>query len=226
MKVAIVHYWFVSWRGGENVIKEILKIYPDADIFCHVYDRKLLEDNDVTNNIRTTFVGRLPFAKKLYKKLVFIMPYALEQLDLTDYDLIISSESGPAKNIISNPDSIHVCYCHSPMRYVWDFYYQYIKNVNIFLRVLVKPLIHYLKVVDRISADRVDHFIANSEFISKRIKKCYRRDSEVINPPVAVENFSVNEDKGDYYLVLGQLVAYKKPDLVIDAFLESGKNLL
>ena len=154
------------------------------------------------------------------------MPIALEQLDLTQYDLVISSESGPAKGVIVSPEALHICYCHSPMRYVWDMYPEYLRNSGRFTRWLIRPLIHYLKIWDRLSADRVDHFIANSNFVAKRINKFYRRDAEVIHPPVDIREFEAKSEKSDFYLVLGQLTHYKRADLVVDAFRKNGKKLV
>lgn len=226
MKVAIVHYWLVNWRGGEKVLEQLLKIYPDAELYTHVYDPLLVAEKLPNRRIHTTFVNKLPYSICWYQKYLMFMPFALEQLDLTDYDLVISSESGPAKNIVTNPDATHICYCHSPMRYLWDMYHLYQKQAGCLTRFLMKPVFHYLRIVDRLSADRVDYFIANSEFISRRIQKCYRRKSTVIYPPVAINDFGINEDKEDYYLYLGQLISYKRADLVVDAFNKNGKKLV
>jgi len=226
MKVAIVHYWLVTWRGGEKVLEQILNLYPDADIYTHTYDEEIIRKYLPGRNVKTTFISSLPNSNKYYQKYVAFMPYALEQLDLSQYDLVISTESGPAKNVVTNPDATHICYCHSPMRYVWDMYHIYQAKTGLFTRVLMKPLIHYLKMVDSLSANRVDHFIANSNFISKRINKCYRRDSEVIHPPVAVDEFELCAEKDEYYLYLGQLTIYKKADLALSAFIKNGRRLV
>lgn len=226
MKVAIIHYWLVNWRGGEKVIEALLELYPDADIFTHVYDEVATEGKLVGKNISTTFINSLPAAKKHYQKYLPLMPIALEQLDLRDYDLVISSESGPAKGVVVGPDTLHICYCHSPMRYVWDMYPDYLATTGRITRWLMRPLIHYLKMWDRLSADRVDHFIANAKFIEKRINKFYRREADVIHPPIDIDDFIFNEDKDDFYLVLGQLTPYKRADLVVDAFLDNGKKLV
>lgn len=225
MKIAIVHYWLVSWRGGEQVLEQLLNLYPEADLYTHVYDPNLTNEKFPGRRILTSFIHKLPNAKNWYQKYLPLMPFALEQLDFSDYDLVISSESGPAKNIIINPDATHICYCHSPMRYVWDMYHIYQEDAGLITRLLMKPIVHYLKVIDRISADRVDHFIANSTFISKRIEKCYRRQSKVIHPPVDIEAFELQEEKQDFYLYLGQLTNYKKADLLVDTFKMNGKKL-
>lgn len=226
MRVAIVHYWFVTWRGGEKVVQELLELFPDADLYTHIADLDLLASHKIKNRVYLTGFSKIPFARKLYKKLVFLMPFALEQLDLTEYDLVISSESGPAKNIIVGPDAVHICYCHSPMRYVWDMYPIYRKTLNPILRALMAPIVHYLKIVDRLSADRVDYFIANSNFVAKRIQKAYRRPSKVIHPPVAIDDFELCKEKEDFYLVLGQMIDYKQPQLAVRAFNRSKRNLV
>lgn len=226
MKIAIVHYWLVSWRGGEKVLEQLLELYPNADLYTHVYNTALVSEKLAGKKIHTTFINKLPFAQQWYQKYVALMPYASEQLDMSEYDLVISSESGPAKNLILNPDATHICYCHSPMRYVWDMYHLYQKNAGFITRLLMKPIIHYLKIVDRLSADRVDHFIANSEFIARRIQKCYRRDATIIHPPLATEQFTIQIEKQDFYLYLGQLTHYKKADLIVEAFNISGKRLI
>ena len=226
MKVAIIHYWFVTWRGGEKVIEQLLKLYPDADVFTHVATPEIERTKLAGHRVQRTFVSRLPGAQKRYQKYLPLMPVALEQLDLTGYDLVISSESGPAKNVITHPDALHICYCHSPMRYVWDMYPLYLADAGWLTRLLMRPLMHYMRLTDSVSASRVDHFIANSKFIARRIDKCYRRQAEVIHPPVEVDDFEARAEKQDYYLLLGQLTAYKKADLVMDAFLRSGKRLV
>lgn len=229
MKVAILHYWWVTNRGGEAVVKAITEIYPEADLYVHVYDKALLEktlDENFKGKIYTTFISKLPGAIKHYQKYLPLMPLALEQLDLTKYDLIISSESGPAKGVITRPDALHVCYCHSPMRYVWDMYHDYLKGAGKLIRMLFPLIAHWLRVWDRASADRVDYFIANSTFVASRIRKFYRRDSEIVFPPVNVRSFDHTRPRENFYLYLGQLVPYKRADLIVDAFNEMGLPLV
>ncbi len=226
MKVAIVHYWFVTWRGGEKVIEQLLRIYPQADVFTHVVTPQIEGKQLAGHRVQRTFINRLPMAERFYQKYLPFMPIALEQLDLTDYDLVISSESGPAKNVITHPDALHVCYCHSPMRYVWDMYRLYLDGAGKLTQALMRPLMHYMRLVDGASASRVDHFIANSAFIARRIDKCYRREATVIHPPVDIDEFECLAEKQDYYLMLGQLTAYKRTDLVMDTFLRNGKRLV
>lgn len=226
MKVAIVHYWFVTWRGGEKVVEQLLKLFPDADIYTHVITPEIQSRWLSGSRVYTTFVSRLPRAAKLYQKYLPLMPLALEQLDLTGYDLVISSESGPAKNVLIGPDSLHICYCHSPMRYVWDMYNLYLSAAGRLTRLLMRPIMHYMRVLDSISASRVDYFIANSSFVARRIEKCYRRTATVIHPPVDTDAFSCQSEKDDYYLMLGQLTEYKRADLVFDCFVRSGRKLI
>ncbi|WP_082388581.1 glycosyltransferase [Cobetia sp. UCD-24C] len=219
-KIAIIHYWFISWRGGEKVVESLLKIYPNADVYTHILAGKDCVNALKNHNVHQTFVSRLPWAKKHYQKYLPIMPLALEQLDLRKYDVVISSESGPAKGVLINPNALHICYCHSPMRYLWDMYQDYRETAGWFTKKLMPLLTHYLRMWDQNSANRVDFFIANSDFIRRRINKTYRRDAEVIYPPVAVEDFTFQAEKDDYYLMLGQLTYYKRADLAVDAFAE------
>ena len=225
-KVAIVHYWLVNWRGGEKVLEALLDIYPNSDVYTHVYNRVRTENKLKDVSVYTTFINSLPFSGSLYQKYLFLMPMALEQLDLREYDLVISSESGPAKGVIVSPDALHICYCHSPMRYVWDMYPDYLARSGALARWFMRPLMHYLKMWDRLSADRVDYFISNSKFVKQRIGKFYRREAEVIYPPVDIDEFELKKEKDDYYIFLGQLAPYKRADLVVDSFLENGRRLI
>jgi glycosyltransferase involved in cell wall biosynthesis len=216
----------VKWRGGERVLKEIVAQFPDCDIYTHVFDRELVAREFPDKKIHTTFIARLPGAQRYYKSYLPLMPLALEQLDLRNYDLVISSESGPAKGIITGPKTIHICYCHSPMRYAWDMYHDYLAESGSLKRVIVAPLMSRLRLWDQVSAQRVDHYVANSSFVATRIKKYYRRDSVVINPPVATDEFQISTKNDGFYLSVGQLVRYKRPDLLVEAFNLSGKSLV
>lgn len=215
-------------RGGEKVLEALCEMYPDADIYTHVYDPDNASKTIRKHKVFTTFISKLPFAKRLYKLYLPFMPLALELLDLTDYDLIISSESGPAKGVVPGPGATHICYCHSPMRYIWDHYHIYQKSVGFMTRLVMSLASHYLRQWDAVSAARTDVFVANSSHVANRIKKYYRRDAVVIHPPVAVEEFS-KVDKSelrDFYLWAGELVAYKRPDIIVEAFNQSGRKLL
>ena len=226
MRVALIHYWLLTWRGGEKVLKAIADLFPGCDIYTHAYDPELTAREFPTNRIRTTFIANLPFADKLYKKYYPLMPFALEQLDLRQYDLVISSESGPAKGVVLSPHTLHVCYCHSPMRYAWDMYHDYRSQSGWFTRLSMVPIMNYLRIWDQVSAQRVDHYIANSNFVASRIHKYYRRKAQVIYPPVTVEDFNVSGGSEDFYLAVGQLVPYKRPDLMIETFNSLGKRLV
>ncbi len=218
MRVALVHYWLVTWRGGEKVLKAIAQLFPQADIYTHVADPDLVQREFPGRHVGTTFISRLPFARRAYRSYLPLMPMAIEQLDLQQYDLIISSEAGPAKGIIVPPHAVHICYCHSPMRYVWDRYHDYQAHAGVLTRVAMTPLLHYVRMWDQLSAQRVDHFVANSQFVSTRIRKYYGRESEVIHPPVAVDDFDASKASEDFYLWVGHLVAYKRPELLVQAF--------
>lgn len=226
MRVALVHYWLVTWRGGEQVLSAIAKLFPQADIYTHVADPALVAQKLPGRKVVTTYISHLPFARRAYRRYLPLMPMALEELDLRDYDLIISSEAGPAKGVIVPPHATHICYCHSPMRYVWDRYHDYRADAGQLARAAMTPLLHYVRMWDQLSAQRVDHFVANSEFVSARIRKYYGRESEVINPPVAVQDFHQSDTDDGFYLWVGQLVAYKRPDLLIEAFNQLQKPLI
>ena len=227
MRVAIVHYWLVGMRGGEKVLEELCRLYPQADIFTHVYVPERTSALIKRHAIKTTFIAKLPFATKLYQKYLPLMPAALEELDLSGYDLVISSESGPAKGVITHPNAVHVCYCHSPMRYLWDQYHTYRRNAGPATRLLMSVMMPFLRVWDVASASRVDRFVANSSFIARRIAKAYGRDATVIFPPVDVDAFTITEDpRADFYLCAGQLVPYKRVDLAIAACTRLGRRLV
>jgi glycosyltransferase involved in cell wall biosynthesis len=217
-KVAIVHYWLVIMRGGERVIERLLHLFPDADIFTHVYDPAAMSDVIRNRPVQTTFIQKLPGAGRHYQKYLPLMPMALEELDLTAYDLVISSESGPAKGVITAPDAMHLCYVHSPMRYLWDHYHNYKSSAGLITRTAMPFLFHRLRQWDTVSAARVDRFVANSSFISKRIEKAWRRESTVVHPPVDTSLFKRSHELSDHYLWVGQMTPYKRADLAVDAF--------
>ena len=226
MRVALIHYWLVTWRGGEQVLESLAQLFPQADIYTHVADRELVARHFPGRKIAQTFISRLPFAKRWYQKFLPLMPLALEQLDLQQYDLVISSESGPSKGVIVAPHAAHICYCHTPMRYVWDRYHDYRAHSGPVTRMAMAPLLHYVRMWDQLSAQRVDQFVANSKFVANRIRKYYAREAEVIHPPVAVDRFDPTRKSEDFYLWVGQLVPYKRPDLAVDAFNALGTPLV
>jgi len=227
MKVAIVHYWLVNMRGGEKVLEALLEMFPMADIYTHVYDPKAMPATINRRNIFTSGINRLPFAKKLYQIYMPLMPKALMDFNLQKYDLVISSESGPAKGVVPNPNVYHICYCHTPMRYLWDMYHEYFRKSSPLLRFFMKRLIPGLRLWDIASANLVDCFIANSNYVAKRIIRYYNRQPIVIYPPVKIERFlSVTRDPKDFYLFFGQVTGYKRADIAIEACIRSGRNLV
>ena len=228
MKVAIVHYWLVGMRGGEKVLESLCRLFPDADIFTHVYNPAAISATIKAHRIQTSFIARLPFATRNYQSYLPLMPLALEQLDLRGYDLIISSESGPAKGIIPPPGALHICYCHSPMRYVWNMFHDYRERSGFVTRLAMPLLSHYIRNWDVVSAARVHSFAANSRTVAQRLRAYYRRDSTVIYPPVAVDEFSpaAAGEIGDYWLMVGELAPYKRPELAVEAFNRSGEKLV
>jgi glycosyltransferase involved in cell wall biosynthesis len=226
LKVAIVHYWLVGMRGGEKVVESLCEMFPQADIFTHVHDPAAVSETINRHRIFTTFIQKLPGARTRYKKYLLLMPFALEALNLQDYDLVISSESGPAKGVITRPDALHICYCHSPMRYIWDQYHEYRAAAALPARWAMSLFATPLRVWDVAAAARVDAFIANSSFVAGRISKYYRRAATVIHPPVAVESFTAAAQPDDFYLCFGHLAAYKRFDLAVDAFNMNGKKLI
>jgi glycosyltransferase involved in cell wall biosynthesis len=220
MKVAIIHYWLVGMRGGEKVLEALCNMFPQADIFTHVYVPDAVSETIRQHRVSTTFINSLPRASRLYKQYLPLMPLALEQLDLRGYDLIVSSESGPAKGIIPAPSALHLCYCHSPMRYIWNMFHDYRKQAGWLSRLAMPFLAHYLRMWDAGSAVRVDRFVANSGTVAARIRRYYGREAEVVWPPVDTEAFKPVPDceRGDYMLMVGELVAYKRPELAVEAF--------
>lgn len=227
MKISLLHYWLTNMRGGENVLDQLCHIWPDADIFTHACNPDILPETIRSHNLKTTFIDKLPGAKNNCQKYLPMMPSALKKLDLGDYDLIISSESGPIKGIRKPQTATHICYCHTPMRYLWDMYEEYFRNTSITGKAAMMLFKNYLRKYDLASADSVDHFIANSNFVAERIKRIYGRDSTVIYPPVNSDFFSEGDyEKNDYYLFVGQLIPYKQPKLAIDACRRLDRRLI
>ncbi len=226
LRVAIIHYWLVTMRGGERVVERLLHLFPDADIFTHVYDPSAVSDIIRARPVKTSFIQKLPGARRHYQKYLPLMPMALEEFDLRGYDLVISSESGPAKGVIAAPDALHLCYVHSPMRYLWDHYHDYRDAAGLVNRLAMPWLFHRLRTWDTASAARVDTFVANSEFIAKRIERAWRRPSTIVYPPVATSLFHKADVIEPHYLWVGQMTPYKRADLAVDAFNALGLPLL
>jgi len=220
LKVAIVHDWLVTNAGAEKVLKQIVEIYPHADIFTLV---DFLSDEQRAEILKgkkatTSFIQNLPFAKTHFRNYLPLFPKAIESLGLSGYDLIISSSWAVAKGVKKDQDALHVSYCHTPIRYAWDLYDEYTTNLKQPKKILVQKSLQYIKKWDIESLDRVDYFIANSNFVKKRIKRIYNRDAIVIYPPIDIEKFSLHVNKDDYYLTASRLVPYKKTKLIVEAF--------
>lgn len=224
MRVALVHYWLVGMRGGEKVLEALCELFPDADIFTLVADRSAISETIARHRIETSFLQRLG-GRRHYQKLLPLMPLALESFDLSAYDLVVSSESGPAKGVIPRPDALHVCYCHSPMRYIWDLAPEYRRNAGRLAGAALGLAGPRLRQWDVTTAARVDHFIANSAFVARRIEKYYRRDATVIHPPVDRARFAIG-NPGEAYLCAGQVTPCKRIELAVEAFTRLGRPLV
>jgi len=219
-KVALVFDWMTTNGGAEKVNIVLHEMFPEAPIFTSVYNPEKLkgfEDADVY----TSFIQNLPFAKTKHQYYLGLMPSAYELFDLSEYDIVISSSHACAKGVITKPETLHVCYCHTPMRYAWDNWHTYIREykINPLLKRFAKRRMHKLRMWDRLSAERVDHFIANSSTTKRRIEKYYRKHAAVIPPMINASKYKISEPKG-YFLAVGRLTPYKKFDLIVEAFNE------
>ena len=222
MRVAIVHYWLLNQRGGEAVLEALCRMLPEADLFTLFYDPARVSETIRARRVQASFLNPL---RRWYRSLLPLMPLALEQFDLAGYDLIVSSESGPAKGVLAPATARHVCYCHTPMRYLWDQYPAYLREwTPAWKRPLMAPLASYLRLWDYASAQRVDEFVANSANVARRIRRSYRRDARVIHPPVAVETF-YSKPAEDYFLIVSELVPYKRIDVAVRLFVRMGRRL-
>lgn len=231
MKVAIVHDWLTVYAGAERVLEQMLLCYPDSDVFSLVdfipaSNRGFLQNKIVT----TSFIQKLPYARRVYRSYLPFMPLAIEQFDLSSYDLIISSSHAVAKGVLTGPDQLHICMCYSPIRYAWDLQHQYLQESGLTKGVkglIAKLFLHKIRIWDLRTANGVDEFIAISNFISRRIWKVYRRKSTVIYPPVDIDSFGICSKKENYYLTASRMVPYKKIELIVNAFREMpDKNLV
>jgi glycosyltransferase involved in cell wall biosynthesis len=221
LKVAIVHEWFSTYAGSERVVEQLLRVVPQADLFALVDFLGEGERAFIGNRpVRTSFLQKLPWARKKFRSYLPLMPLAIEQLDVSGYDVVISSNHAVAKGILIGPDQRHISYVHTPMRYAWDLQHQYLAEQGYtgIRGALPRMILHYLRRWDQSSAARVNTFVANSKYIARRIKNCYQRDAEVIYPPVNVDSFSVCENKEDFYVAASRLVPYKRMPLIAEAF--------
>ena len=219
-RIAIIHDWLVVYAGAERVLEQVLACYPDADLFSLVDflpagQRAFINNKPVT----TSFIQRLPRARKKYRGYLPLMPLAVEQFDLSAYDLVISSSHAVAKGVLTGPDQLHLSYVHSPIRYAWDLQHQYLRESGLDRGAkgwIAKAILHYIRLWDVRTANGVDVFIANSHYIDRRIRKVYGRDSTVIYPPVDVADFPLRADKEDFYVTASRMVPYKKVDLIVE----------
>ena len=226
LRVAIVHDWLVSYAGADRVVDQMHQVFPQAVIYTLVYNPGAFPEHFQKYDVRTTFVQKIPFARKLYKNLLTLMPRAFESLDLTEYDLVISSSSSCSKGVITRPDTLHICYCHTPIRYVWSHYHEYLQHASLLKRLLIPRMLHNLRVWDFAAAQRVDAFLTNSETCQDRIRKYYRRDSEVMYPGVRMDPQPAEAKDDGYYLMVGRFVHYKRFDLGVEACNRLGRKLI
>jgi len=219
MKIALLHDYLNQAGGAERVLLALAHLFPQAPIYTLIHDKKRLRGFE-NKDIRTSFLQKLPFSASKTRWYLPLMPSAVEQLDLSDYDLVISSTSALIKGVITHPQTIHVCYCHTPTRYLWSDTHKYPREINEgkLVKNFLPILLSWLRQWDQIAAQRVNHFIANSNFVAQRIKNYYNRESTVIYPPVDTENFYISPELGNYYLIISRLKPYKRVDLAIRAF--------
>ncbi len=218
MKTALIHDWLLCIAGAEKVLQAIYEIYP-APIYTLIKNEKssFFQDKD----IHTSFIQKLPFAKKKYRSFLPLFPLAIEQFDLSSFDVVISSSSCVSKGVLTHSQQLHICYCHTPMRYSWDQYHQYLFDSGYhkgLKGMLARCFLHYIRMWDVHTSIHVDHFIANSSYVAKRIKKVYNKESKVIYPPIDTNFFSLASQKDSFYVTASRMVSYKKMDLIVEAF--------
>jgi glycosyltransferase involved in cell wall biosynthesis len=229
MNVALIHEWLVTLAGAENVLESIHKLYPGT-IHTLFHDPAELRNTAWEDTrVQTSFLQRFPLAKNHHRAFLPLFPMAIEQFDLRDYDLIISSSYAVAKGALNSSHQLHICYCHSPMRYIWDLTFQYLEAAGLrggLKSFLVRAIFHYIRLWDVMSSTRVNHFVANSHYIAHRIEKCYNRKAKVVYPPVDVDEFSVSDTREKYFITVSRLVPYKRIDIAVEAFNRLGLPLL
>jgi len=227
MKVALIHDHLAQDGGAEKVLKEFCSIFPKAPIYTLLRDKKNTLNYLKGRKIETSIIQKLPGGVSHYQWYMPFMPMAVEFFDLKNYDVVISDASAFAKGVITSTDTLHICYCHTPTRYLWDYTHQYINELkyNKYFKKIISLVLNYIRIWDRAAADRVDVFIANSKIVKKRIAKYYKRDCAIIYPPVEINKFYIAKDIKDYFLIGGRLASYKRVDIVIEAFIKLGLNL-
>lgn len=222
MKVAIVQEWLVTVGGSDKVVKAILDVFPDADIYTLVAKKEVCDELDIPwEKVHTSFIQKMPLGTKKHRAYLPLFPFAIEQIDLRGYDVVISSSHCVAKGVLTKADQLHICYCHSPIRYCWDMYNEYLEESHLdkgFKSWLVRLMLHPIRQFDAIAGSRVDYYISNSDYVGQRIRKTYRRKATTIHPNIDISNFELCNDKKEYYLASSRLVAYKKIDTIIEAF--------
>ena len=222
MKVAIIQEWLVTVGGSDKVVKAILDVFPDADIFTLVAKKEICDELGIPwEKVHTSFIQKMPLGTRKHRAYLPLFPFAIEQLDLRGYDVIISSSHCVAKGVLTKADQLHICYCHSPIRYCWDMYNEYLEESNLEKGLkswLVRWMLHPIRKFDAIAGTRPDYYISNSDYVGQRIRKTYRRKATTIHPNIDISNFEMCEEKQDYYLASSRLVAYKKIDIIIEAF--------
>jgi len=222
MRIALVHDYLNQYGGAEKVLEAFTEAFPDAPIYTLVYDPDLVKRILPGKEIRASFLQKIPFAVSHHRLFPPLMPLAIEKFDFSDFDVVLSDSAAFAKGIITKPETIHICYCHTPIRYAWDDCHKYVRefNISFWIKPFVPLIMNYLRLWDRESAYRVDKFICNSKFVAKRIEKYYKVKATVIYPPVDTRWFYPQGEAKDYFLMVGRLLAYKRFDLAIDAFNE------
>lgn len=222
MKVAIVQEWLVTVGGSDKVVKAILDVFPDADIYTLVAKKEVCDELGIPwEKVHTSFIQKMPLGTKKHRAYLPLFPFAIEQFDLRGYDVVISSSHCVAKGVLTKADQLHICYCHSPIRYCWDMYNEYLEESHLdkgFKSWLVRLMLHPIRLFDAIAGSRVDYYISNSDYVGQRIRKTYRRKATTIHPNIDISNFELCNDKKEYYLASSRLVAYKKIDTIIEAF--------
>ncbi|MFB0564779.1 MAG: glycosyltransferase [Candidatus Aminicenantaceae bacterium] len=226
-RVALIHDWLTGQRGGEKVLEVLAEIFPNAPIYTLFHFQGSQVEEIEEREIKTSFLQNLPLLRKKYRYYLPLFPLAAELFDLREYDFIISSSHCVVKGIIPHPEALHVCYIHSPMRYTWNQYFSYFSadKLSFFSRLIIPPMIHYLRLWDESASHRVNCFIANSKNVARRVKRYYGREAEVIYPPVDSDFFHPGETQENYYLIVSALVPYKKIDLAVEAFNQTGVSL-
>lgn len=221
-KIAVIHEWLESYAGSERVVEQFLHSFPQSQLYALVdflaaKDREML----LGRQVRTSFIQKLPLARRLFRNYLPLMPLAVEQFDLSDYDVVLSSNHAIAKGVLTRNDQLHISYVHTPIRYAWDLHHQYLREAKLtwgLRSIIARMILHYMRLWDGAAADRVDVFVANSRYVAARIEKTYRREAQVIYPPVDVEGFKLCERKEDFYLAASRLVPYKRVDVIVEAF--------